>query len=42
MGFLKDLISGHEAFFESSDSEKGWIDPSEESNNEKIDAKNES
>ncbi len=24
MGFLKDLISGHEAFFAASDIEKGW------------------
>ena len=30
MGFLKDLISGHEAFFAASDVEKGWAASSEE------------
>ena len=27
MGFLKDLINGHEAFFAASDEEKGWGTP---------------
>ena len=31
MGFLKDLISGHEAYFAASDTEKGWGAPNEPS-----------
>ena len=34
MGFLDDLLSGHEAFFASSDAEKGLNLPKESSNRE--------
>ncbi len=34
MNFLKDLLSGHEAFFAASDAEKGWGGNTEASTND--------
>ena len=42
MGFLKDLISGHEAFFAASDAEKGWEAASEATPAETLEDKSQS
>ena len=42
MGFLKDLISGHEAFFAASDIEKGWGAAKDASASESTEEENQS
>ena len=42
MGFLKDLLIGHEAFFAASDAEKGWDLPNESTNSETTEGENKS